>query len=290
MRAALNEKYRRASIGAAAYTNKEEYLTDKYFNKASDIYESDLTEEERRTGYINEKSYLETGRVMGVKMSDSLFRGMEFDGDVIDNDRLQRERQIINKQIENILSEAGIEKEAVPAALRFSVEPYSYYISVDCEDPALKGQMEAALNVGDNGRNLWRHIRKCAIQDGCNSGQYNESAYMKYQAFSQVKAMTGLRLDELEQRDGSFYTDGGENILDVVDKNISKSVPAGYIQQMREWIRELVSKVASRGWNNIPDLVLGIDYGKDGLRDIAQDIVYDGQKHRENVWYSVFGD
>ena len=53
LRSALNEKYSIVSRAAKNYSNVDEYLNDKYFNKNSSIYTRGLSEEERRVGYIN---------------------------------------------------------------------------------------------------------------------------------------------------------------------------------------------------------------------------------------------
>ena len=41
------------------------------------------------------------------KLSGSLFRGIEVDGDSVDSDKIQFERALVNSQISNILKQAG---------------------------------------------------------------------------------------------------------------------------------------------------------------------------------------
>ena len=76
-------------------------------------------------------------------------------------------------------------------------------------------------------------------------------------------------------RDAVSYTHL-ENILDLVDSTVESSgkVPKEFNQQMKNWIHDLVSKISTRGWNNVPDMTLSILYGKIGIKDMNQLITY----------------
>ena len=52
-----------------------------------------------------------------------------------------------------------------------------------------------ALNVGNNGKNLYKHIYYCSTQDGCESSHVTEESKMKYEAYHQVYSYTGYGLD-----------------------------------------------------------------------------------------------
>ena len=68
----------------------------------------------------------------------------------------------------------------------------------------------------------------------------------------------------------------------------SGKVPKEFKQQMKNWIHDLVSKISTRGWNNVPDMTLSILYGKSGLKDMNQLITYQYEADRMNrQWYSV---
>ena len=41
-------------------------------------------------------------------------------------------------------------------------------------DEETKVLMQNALNVGNNGKNLYKHIYYCSTQDGCESSQVTE--------------------------------------------------------------------------------------------------------------------
>lgn len=113
---------------------------------------------------------------------------------------------------------------------------------------------------------------------------------MKYEAYHQVYSFTEYELDKLEEKNGTYYTESGENILDLVDSAVEDSgkVPNDFRQQMKNWIHDLVSIISARGFNNVPDMTLSILYGKNGLKDINQLITYQYDADGINrQWYSV---
>ena len=260
-RAALTEKYSKLAAEAKTHSNPENYIHSKYFDKSSEYYETNLTDTERRIAYNYEMQMCRTGKINGV-----------------------------NSQISNILKQAGVDTSSITKDCTFTVDPYSYEITVDGVDEETKVLMQNALNVGNNGKNLYKHIYYCSTQDGCESSQVTEESKMKYEAYHQVYSYTGYELDKLEEKNGTYYTESGENILDLVDSAVESSgkVPKEFKQQMNNWIHDLVSTISTRGWNNVPDMTLSIIYGKSSLKDMNQLITYQYEADRMNrQWYSV---
>ena len=293
-RAALTDKYAKLVAEAKTHSNPEEYIYGKYYNKGSQYYETNLTETERRIAYNYEMQMYKDGKIIGVSYEDSLFRGIEIYGDVKDNDRIMFKRQTINRQISNIMSGAGIDTAGIPDTCTFTVDPYSYYISVDGVDDSLKLTMEQALNQGSNGKNLYKHILTCSTQDGCNSSQVSADSKLKFQAFQQVHEYTGLKLNELEEKGGTYYTKDGEDIKELVRAAVDKSgaVPADYKAQLKQWICGMISDISGKGWNNVADMKLSILFQSGGLIDTKQSIVYSQESEWikgiiGSSWYSV---
>ena len=293
-RAALTDKYAKLVAEAKTHSNPEEYIYGKYYNKGSQYYETNLTETERRIAYNYEMQMYKDGKIIGVSYEDSLFRGIEIYGDVKDNDRIMFKRQTINRQISNIMLGAGIDTAGIPDTCTFTVDPYSYYISVDGVDDSLKLTMEQALNQGSNGKNLYKHILTCSTQDGCNSSQVSADSKLKFQAFQQVHEYTGLKLNELEEKGGTYYTKDGEDIKELVRAAVDKSgtVPSDYKSQVKQWICGMISEISGKGWNNVADMKLSILFQSGGLIDTKQSIIYseDSEWIRDTLcssWYSV---
>ena len=218
-RAALTEKYSKLVAEAKTHSNPENYIHSKYFDKSSEYYETNLTDTERRIAYNYEMQMCRTGKINGV-----------------------------NSQISNILKQAGVDTSSITKDCTFTVDPYSYEITVDGVDEETKVLMQNALNVGNNGKNLYKHIYYCSTQDGCESSQVTEESKMKYEAYHQVYSYTGYELDKLEEKNGTYYTESGENILDLVDSAVESSgkVPKEFKQQMKNWIHDLVSTISTR--------------------------------------------
>lgn len=255
LREALTEKYTKLVEEAKTHSNPENYIYQKYYDQSYEYYENDLSETERRIAYNYEKNVYESGKLMGLHMQDSLFRGIEVNGDVTDNTKIVFQRQVVNNQISNILTNAGV----------------------------------------DNGKNLYRHIYNCSTQDGCNSTQVNKESKLKYEAYQQVYEYSGLKLDELTEKNGTYYTSDGVDVLDIVNKNISESeeVPGAYKGQLKSWIQSLVSEISSKGWNNVSDMNLSILYSENGLEDTNQSISFARNSEWCNsqigdAWYAAF--
>jgi len=293
-RAALTDKYSKLAAEAKTHSNPEEYIYGKYYDKGSQYYEANLTETERRIAYNYEMQMYKDGKINGVSYQDSLFMGIEIYGDVKDNDRIMFKRQTINRQISYIMSGAGIDTAGIPDTCSFTVDPYSYYISVDGVDDSLKQPMEQALNQGSNGKNLYKHILTCSTQDGCNSSQVSADSKLKFQAFQQVYEYIGLKLNELDERGGTYYTKDGEDIKELVRTAVDKSgtVPCDYKAQVKQWICGMISEISGKGWNNVADMNLSILFQSGRLIDTKQSIVYaqDSEWIKDTIgssWYSV---
>ena len=149
-RAALTEKYSKLAAEAKTHSNPENYIHSKYFDKSSEYYETNLTDTERRIAYNYEMQMCRTGKINGVNYQDSLFRGIEVDGDSVDSDKIQFERALVNSQISNILKQAGVDTSSIKEECTFTVDPYSYEITVDGVDEETKVLMQNALNVGNS--------------------------------------------------------------------------------------------------------------------------------------------
>jgi hypothetical protein len=293
-RAALTEKYSKLVSEAKTHANPENYIYQKYYDKGFEYYETNLNDTERQIAYNYEMQMYKNGKINGVNYQDSLFRGIEVNGDVVDNNKIQFERQVVNSQISNILQQSGINTAEIPENCEFTVNPYTYEISVDGVGQDLKTSMESALNVGENGKNLFYHIYKCATQDGCNSTQVSLEAYMKYQAYQQTYEYTELKLNELEEKDGTYYTSDGTDIKELVKNSVDESdtVPKDYKAQEKQWICGLISDISQKGWNNVSDMTLSILYGQNGLVDTKQSVTFANDSEWlkgiiGSSWYSV---
>lgn len=292
----LTDKYSKLVEEAKQHDNPELYIERKYYDPACLWFTSDLTREERSIGYRNEISMLKRGRVVGTKMLDSVFRvnNLTLNYEESNASEISYYRQLCNAQLRNIFSKNGIEVEE-SNQYTFRVNPYSYYISVDCENVTMKEKMESALNQGSNGRNLWLAIQYFSERDGAHGVQVsNQLSHHKLWANSEVYRYTGCRLSELKEENGTYYTEDGTDIKTLIREGVWKDsifpyeAKEDYANAVCSWIQE----VAERGWENVPDMVLSIGYSSAGLHDLEQDISFDYgsewyKQYLDNYQYSV---
>lgn len=206
---------------------------------------------------------LTKGKLMGVKYHDSLFRGIEVDGGVQDKAQDDFNHAMVGAQIGNILRKSGISL-GDGEQYTLTVDPYSYNISVSGVDDLTARKMEAALNAGDNGKELLFHLQQHYTRDWRpDNGQFTKANSDKYQAYHQVYDLTGLKLDELSAHDGTFWTQDGQDVREIASDAIDAS--ARIPSSMSDWVSRLVGDLAAKGWENVADMTLTIGYGNGGL-------------------------
>lgn len=287
---ALKAKYSKLVAEARTHSNPEAFITRKYTDRTSPYYEGGLTDKERSTAFRNELMMLHDGCTSG-EYSDSLLRDVQINYFSQEDDELQFRRQLVNAQIGNIFNKAGIGTSQIPEGCSFEVDPYRYHITVKGVDDELRRRMENALNVGENGKNLFYHIKAMASTDYCNSSQITKLSNEKHRLYRDIKHTTGYELDKLTEKNGTYYTDDGQDILDLADKGVEADddIPGMYKWLEKESIHSSIGHMARIGWKNIPDMTLQIAYKKGELIDVQQNRIFDKNffENRKREWYSV---
>ena len=292
----LTDKYSKLIEEAKKHDDPELYIERKYYDPTCPWFTSDLTREERSIGYRNEMSMLKRGKVVGANMLDSVFRinNLTLDYDGINASQISYYRQLCDAQLNSIFSKNKIEVGEASQYI-FRVDPYSYYISVDCEDAAIKGKMESVLNQGENGMHLWQQINWFSEQDGAHSTQIsNKLSIDKTWAYREVYRYTGYQLHELKEENGTYYTEDGTDIKTVIREEVWKDpiFPYEAKEDYAQAVCGCIQEVAEWGWQNVPDMVLSIGYSSAGLHDLGQDISFDYgsewyKQYLDNYQYSV---
>lgn len=292
----LTDKYSKLVEEAKQHDNPELYIERKYYDPTCPWFASDLTREERSIGYRNEISMLKRGKVVGTNMLDSVFRvnNLTIHYEEINASQISYYRQLCDAQLNFIFSKNKIEVGEASQYI-FRVDPYSYYISVDCEDAAIKGKMESVLNQGENGMHLWQQINWFSEQDGAHSTQIsNKLSIDKTWAYREVYRYTGYQLHELKEENGTYYTEDGTDIKTVIREEVWKDpiFPYEAKEDYAQAVCGCIQEVAEWGWQNVPDMVLSIGYSSAGLHDLGQDISFDYgsewyKQYLDNYQYSV---
>ncbi|MFI3255709.1 MAG: DUF4885 family protein [Eubacteriales bacterium] len=220
------------------------------------------------------------------------FTGEGFDNFMAYN---QSVRDDISDSISKLLKDNNV---VIPEGVEFdiSVDPYDYKIHVtgvdgQTLDPELEKQIEDALNKGDNGKNLYEHIdyvnyqfllsrpgwtpsgetESSYLQPQVNAwgSEYNEG-YEKLHLVNFIQDNTGYSFDELEHRDGEWYTPDGENAWAKASTEYIKKFSSEDLYFASEYVGKvagLYQKVAENGLDALEDRNLSITYSGGNLSD-----------------------
>ena len=148
------------------YDSPSTHIWDKYKNTDSPDFRAYLSEDERAWAYDQELDLLSGGK--HLQMSNPYAFAFADSAPTLVSAAMQANqacREQIGQSIHEIFSESGIE---VPTNVSFqlTVDQSDYSIHVTgLEDEELTKAMEQALNRGDNGKNLYNHL-KLTTQDG----------------------------------------------------------------------------------------------------------------------------
>lgn len=162
----------------------------------------------------------------------------------------------INTMIEGILNQNGINLNNNDSFV-VSFNPYDYSAYVRSElDNRMVENIQNALNTNNNSRSLFYEAL-------FNSTNINDDAYTKMLAYRNVMEHTGYDLSTLRLNDGNFYTEDNRNIIDILKERLeANSFLSSYSYDVAGQTQNLLSRVSEFGWNNMPDLDVGIIYSK----------------------------
>ena len=140
-----------------ACKNPSAHIWDKYKNPESPYFRADLSEDERAWAYDQELDLLNGGRHLQIGNPYAFPDGAP----TLASATLKANqscREQISQSIQELFAQNGID---IPpdAAFRLTVdESYTIHVS-GLEDEELAESVENALNAGDNGKNLYDHLK-----------------------------------------------------------------------------------------------------------------------------------
>ena len=162
----IREHYAAEHEENLTYDSPSTHIWDKYKNPDSPYFRSDLSEDERAWAYDQELDMLTGGKhlQMGNPYAFADAGGPPTLASAA-MQAIQACREQIDQSIQDIFAESGIDVPA-DASFQLTVDPSDYSIHVTgLEDKELTEAIEQALNRGDNGKNLYDHL-KLTTPDG----------------------------------------------------------------------------------------------------------------------------
>ncbi|OCL87470.1 hypothetical protein AAX26_00555 [Aliarcobacter thereius] len=275
----LNEYYKQENILNKSFSNPENHISDKYYNKNSPYYKRDLSNVERDAGYRHEIQYLKHNKLGSISFLDTNIKNMNsVSGIIYEAESKVYYRDRINSQFQELLNRYDID---IPkdTNISFTIDPYDFKVSVSgIDDNNLKTLLEDVLNTADNSKNLFTHIIQSDYE--YKNTQINRSNEDKYQIFHEIKNKTGYDLRDLENKDGKFFTEDGTDIIELYKEEIMKSndIPEEYKGLIFEHNVKKLNDLALKGFDNIPDMNLTIDYKNGSFYDVGQNENFGSEK------------
>lgn len=195
----IREHYAKEHAENLTYDNPSLHIWDKYKNAESPDFRSDMSEDERAWAYDQELDMLSGGKhlQMGNPYAFPAAGGPPSLASAAMK-ALAAARNQIDQSVQTLLAENGIDL-ADDTSFRLTVEQPGYSIKVSgLEDDALAEAIEQALNSGDNGKNLYNHLKLT----GSNSVEY---ANGHLAALDAQQELTDSTLAEIKKQAGPIW-------------------------------------------------------------------------------------
>ena len=165
---AIREHYAGEYAENLASDDPKAHIWDKYKNPDSPDFRADMPEDERAWAYDQELDLLSGGKHLQMGNPYAFPDGAPTLASAA-GEANQACREQISQSLQDLLARNGIELPE-DASFRLTVDAPDYTIHVSgLEDEELTASIEQALNAGDNGKNLYEHL-KVTSPDGKDLG------------------------------------------------------------------------------------------------------------------------
>ncbi|MEM5557931.1 DUF4885 family protein [Aliarcobacter cryaerophilus] len=266
----LEEVYSKATKENKKFANPEQHINDKYYSQASPYYIEGLSRMEREIAYNHEMDYLKNNKLTKINYIDPNLKDLiSIHGYIEELEEKKFNRESVNTQFQQLLDKYSI---SVPkdTNLTFTIDPYDYKVTVSgLDDKNLSSLIEDVLNTASNSKELFSHIYNSTLD---NNSQVSKEKSDKKTLFHEIKNRTGYDLRDLENIDGKFLTQDGTDILELYKTGVinSKNIPEEYKGMVFELYSGKLIELAKKGFENIEDLNLSIDYKNGSFYDLGQ--------------------
>lgn len=270
----LEEHYSKMYQENIKFENLTKHIWNKYYTENSPYYIKGLTNEERDIAYHTEIGYLNTGSIFSGQGSydDAVLKGKKtlvFD-DIMRAEERAFNREAVNSQFQILLNKNSI---TIPEneKLIFTIDPNFYKVSVNgAKDENLAKIIEEMLNKNsENVKQLFLHIIGSKFEENT---QFTKEKQDKLSIVNSIKEVTGYNLADLEVQGDKFVTPEGQDIFDIYKENFGhrKSLTENERNYVLIEQQNKLTALARKGFENVPDLVLSIEYENGSFYDIGQ--------------------
>lgn len=198
----IRKYYAEAHDNNLTYDDPAAHIWDKYKNPDSPDFRADLSEDERAWAYDQELDLLSGGK--HLQMSNPYAFVSAGGPPTLASTAMQANqacRDQIGQSIQDILAENGIELPA-DTSFRLTVDQdYTIHVT-GLEDEEQTTAIEQALNRGDNGKNLYNHL-KLTTPSGENLGVDYANGHLA--AVDTQQELDDRTLDEVKKQAGPIW-------------------------------------------------------------------------------------
>ena len=236
----------------------DKYLCQKYFGQERVGYTKKFDEPEKWAMYKNDLNMVMYGTVKHhIDLNDPRLNNPQYaNAEEFDVAEAKAKHDSISNNMAHLLENNGI--DIGNNSLLISINPYSKGIQIaGVDDMNMKSILLKALENNNNSTNLLHY--------GINNETVDKDALTKYRAYSSLQEYTGLDLSELILKDGEYYTIDGQSVKDLLVEGIDNdsSVGIDFKGAACNYVKDLLDKVAEKGWNAMPDLDIKVGYSKE---------------------------
>ena len=237
----------------------DKYLCKKYFGQERIGYTMKDHEPEKYAMYKNDLNMVLYGTVRAYQfdLKDPRINNPQYtSADEYDKAEEKAKHDSISNNMAHLLENNGI--DIGNNSLLFSINPYSKGVMIEgMDDLNMKSILLQALEKNNNSTNLLHY--------GMQNQNVDSDARTKYRAYTSLKEYTGLDLSELILKDGEYYTADGQGVNELLKECIENAASVGldFKGAAFNYVKDLLDKVAEKGWNGMPDLDIKIGYSKE---------------------------
>ncbi|MCT7446569.1 DUF4885 domain-containing protein [Aliarcobacter skirrowii] len=269
----LKEHYSKMYQENIKFESPVNHITDKYYTENSPYYIKGLTKEERNIASYTEIRHLTMkGEISEFMYDDAVLKGKKtpvFD-DIMRAEENAYNREAVNNQFQTLLNKHGI---TIPKdeKLTFTIEPNYYTLKINgTKDENLAQAIEDILNKNsENVKQLFFHIN---YMKSDSSTQFTKEKEDKWNIVNSAKEFTGYNLADLEVKGDRFLAPDGTDLFRIFKNNFDERYPnPGFDKNtILIYYENQLTELARKGFENVPDLVLSIEYKNRSFYDIGQ--------------------
>lgn len=231
------------------------FLINQYFNQDTLPKNAKNADPKRFAMYENDLSAICYDSIANPNLNDPRLSFDEDDWEEYEEEIKRKKKAQITEKMASLIKDIKLDENDT---VLLSFDPYTYLADIKSElDSNTIRELKSAINSEGNSKELFFFAYQ-------NSPTLNSASINKMRAYHSIFNFSGFKLSDLVQKNGSFYTTSGENIIDVIKRNIEENnlIPKDFQEDVLDNLKDSLENIAKKGYKNTPDLNLNMVYSK----------------------------